>query len=225
MVSASAKSRLPTGFREVQWLQGSGTQYCVTDIYPVYDANNFTEIRGDFTALDAQNSRFEIGTDWYVSSYGYRYSCTFSYTQSLPSGVFEPKLIFAFGRTGNNNATVSMANFVYPLDVHYELNRTTLVHNGGTSTRTSPSTVTYSSTRPLIIGGSYASGGVVNVFNTQTRYKSIKIYNSNTLLYEFVPCYRKSDGKTGFMKITVADGSTEFFPNMGTDEWIIGPVV
>ena len=228
MVSASAKSRLPTGFREVQWLQGSGTQYCVTDIYPKYDASNFTAIRGDFTALDSQNSKFEIGSHWNQStgsvSVSHNFAVNFGYMQSLPSSTYAPLLLFRYGRDGNNNASVNMSNFVYPLDIHYELNKLSIVHNGGTSTRSAPSTGEYTATKPLVIGGTY-NGNDINIYNTQTRYKEFKIYNNNTLLYEFVPCYRKSDNKTGFMKITVADGSTEFFPNMGTDEWIIGTVV
>lgn len=225
IISASAKSRLPTGFREVQWLQGSGTQYCITDIIPVYDSSTFTSIRGDFTALDAQNSKYEVGTFWTQSSSAFRYGCAFSYGQSLPSVTYAPILFFRYGKTNLDNATVNMSNFVYPLDIHYELNKNSVVHNGETSTRTSPSTIYYTSNRPLVIGGNYGGDGSITITNAQTRYKSFKIYNNNTLLYEFVPCYRKSDNKTGFMKITVADGSTEFFPNMGTDEWIIGPVV
>ena len=228
IANASAKSRLPTGFREVQWLQGSGTQYCVTDVYPKYDSSHFTAIRGDFTALDSQNSKFEIGAHWNQStgsvSVSHNFAVNFGNMQSLPSGTTAPTLLFRYGRDGNNNASVNMSNFVYPLDIHYELNKLNIVHNGGTSTRTTPSTGEYTATKPLVIGGTY-NGSNINIYNTQTRYKEFKVYDNNTLLYTFVPCYRKSDNKTGFMKITAADGSTEFFPNMGTDEWIIGSVV
>ena len=224
MLSSMTDSRLPTGFREVAWLQGSGTQYCKTDICPVYDANNFTEIRGDFTALDAQNSIFEIGTNWTASGSSYNYDCIFIYTNSLQTGTYNSALIFDYGRS-NNRTSVNLSNFVYPLDVHYELNRNTIVFNADTTTRTAPSTAQYSTTKPLIIGGQWSGGSAIGVYNTQTRYKTFKIYNIDTLLYEVVPCYRTSDGKTGFMKITVADGSTVFFPNEGEDEWIIGPIV
>ena len=65
-----------------------------------------------------------------------------------------------------------------------------------------------------------------NLSLLQVNCKETEIdYNNDTLLYEFVPCYRKSDNKTGFMKITVADGSAVFLPNMGEDEWKIGTVV
>ena len=230
MVSASAKSRLPTGFREVQWLQGSGTQYCVTDIPVVYSATDFTSIKGNVTVLDSNTSKFEIGTYWSTtspSSQTWRYGCAFSYAQSLSSGTYAPTLFFRFGRTNSANATVNMSNFVYPLDIHFEINKNTLVHNGGTSQKPADG-VYYNSnimSRTLVIGGCQVSGGSINVFNTGTQYKTLYIYNNDTLLYEFVPCYRKEDGKTGFMKITVADGSAVFFPNMGEDEWIIGTVV
>lgn len=223
MVSSSVHGRLPTGFREVEWLQGSGTQYCLTDINPVYSSSDYTSIKGDFTVLDKVNSRFSIADYWIQSTNAHRYGCTFSYAYVSSAGTYQSTLSFYFGRTNQGNATVNYSNAVYPLDMHFEINRDNLVHNGGTSTK--PYVAEYSSTRPLVIGGMQGSDGTVNVSNTLTRYKEFKIYNNDTLLYEFVPCYRASDNKTGFMKITVADGSTEFFPNLGTDEWIIGPIV
>lgn len=226
MVSSAIHGRLPTGFKEVEWLQGTGTQYCITDVYPVYDSSNFTAIRGDFTALTNQNSRFEISSYW-MESTSHKFGVTFSYAQSLPSGSYAPTLFFRYGKVSQDNAAVSMNNFVYPLDIHYELNKTNIVHNGGTSNRSQPSTAYYTATKPIVIGGYFSSTSTDNVipWNIQTRFKSFKIYNNNTLMYEFVPCYRTSDNKTGFTKITVADGTTEFFPNAGTDEWIIGTVV
>ncbi len=222
--SASQHGRLPTGFKEVEWLQGTGTQYCLTDIYPVYSSNDYTSIKGDFTVLDPQNSKFSIATYWIQSTNAYRYGCAFSYAYNSSASTYQSTLFFYFGKTNQGNATANYSNYVYPLDMHFEINKDNLVHNGGTSTKPT-GMATYASTRPLVIGGMQGSDGTVNVSNTQTRYKEFKVYNNNTLLYEFVPCYRKSDNKTGFMKITVADGSTEFFPNLGTDEWIIGSVV
>lgn len=223
MLSSSAQGRLPQEFREVQWLQGSGTQYCLTDIYPVYSSNDYTSIKGDFTVLDRENSRFSIATYWVQSSSACRYGCTFSYAYWSQTGTYQSTLSFYFGRTNQGNALVNYSNDVYPLDIHFEINKENVVHNGGTSTK--PYVTAYSSTRPLVIGGMQGSDGTVNVSNTQTRYKEFRIYNNDTLLCEFVPCYRKSDNKTGFMKINAADGSTEFFPNLGTDEWIIGTIV
>lgn len=232
MASSSPQGRLPTGFREVEWLQGSGTQYCVTDIPVKYSASDYTAIKGNVIALDTQTSKFEIGTYWPSTSSGvatsYRYGCSFSYAQSLPSGTYAPTLFFRFGKTNSANATVNMSNFVYPLDIHFEINKTTLVHNGGTSQKVNTGGYYDSSimSRYIVIGGSQTAGGSINVFNTGSRYKSLYIYNNDTLLYELIPCYRASDNKTGFMKLTVADGNMTFFPNMGEDaEWIIGPVV
>ena len=177
--SLSQQGRLPTGFKEVEWLQGSGTQYCITDVYPVYDSSNFTAIRGDFTALTNQNSCFEISSYWLESSNAHKFGVTFSYAQSLPSGAYAPTLIFRYGKIDQNTATVSMNNFVYPLDIHYELNKTTIVHYGGISSRSQPSTAYYTATKPFVIGGYYSSTSHDNVipWNIQTQFKSFKIYN------------------------------------------------
>ena len=230
MVSSSPQGRLPTGFREVQWLQGSGTQYCVTDIPVVYSASDFTSIKGNVTVLDSNTSKFEIGTYWTTTSPNtqtWRYGCAFSYAESQPSGTSAPTLFFRYGKTNSANVTVNMSNFVYPLDLHFEINANTLVYNNVTLQK-SQDGIYYNSnimSRKLVIGGCQIASGAINVFNTGVQYKNLYIYNNDTLLYEFVPCYRKEDGKTGFMKITVADGSSVFFPNMGEDEWIIGSIV
>ena len=92
MLSSVGDSRLPTGFREVQWLQGSGTQYCVTDIPVVYSATDFTSIKGNITILDRSTSKFEIATFWTTTSSGtaqtWRYGCSFSEVHEIDSNPY-----------------------------------------------------------------------------------------------------------------------------------------
>ena len=231
MIPSSSQGRLPTGFKEVEWLQGTGTQYCVTDIYPVNDnSTNFIAVRGNLTVLNKQNSSFTLGTYWRQTSsgstYSYRYDCRYIYAHQITQQSDTYKGLFLIEDTRTNGAahvTFDFTNYVFPVDVHYELNKTNVVVNN--SSYNKQTMLAYNSTKPLIIGGTYNTNDDVSVANTQVRVKSFTVYNVDTLLYEFVPCYRTSDHKTGFMKITVADGSTEFFPNQGTDEWIIGPTV
>lgn len=231
MIPSSSQGRLPTGFKEVEWLQGTGTQYCVTDIYPVNDnSTNFIAVRGNVTVLDKQNSKFTLGTSWGQSSggiaYTYRYQCKYAYVHQITSQSESYKGLFTIEDARSNSAAhvnFDFTNYVFPVDIHYELNKRNVVVNDASYNK--QTMLAYNdTTRPLIIGGTYATGEV-SIANTQVRVKSFTVYNVDTLLYEFVPCYRTSDHKTGFMKITVADGSTEFFPNQGTDEWIIGPTV
>ena len=231
MISASPHGRLPTGFREVEWLQGSGTQYCETDILPVFSNSHFTSIKGDFTVLNKQNSRFKIGTNWYQTYSGvssaFGFNNSFSYVHKLPQDTYESDIIIQYGLISAANYTQNISNYVYPLDVHYEINKNNLIVNQTTSSKYSDVQYSAINTRPILIGAGYtgSSADPINVINTLTKVKKFYIYDNDTLMYEFIPCYRTSDNKTGFMKITVADGSTTFFPSIGEDEWIIGPVV
>lgn len=219
----SQQGRLPTGFKEVQWLQGSGTQYCETDVYPVNNSN-FTGIKGNVTILDKVDGKFCIATLWSQSSVSYIYECIYSYGKYLTpqSETYSARFIITDNRNTSTSTYFDFINNVFPINVHYELNKSNVVINQQSYNK--PEIITYNASLPLLIGATYNNGNV-RVHNNQARIEKFYIYNNNTLLYEFVPCYRTSDNKTGFMKITVADGSTEFFPNLGTDEWIIGPVV
>lgn len=227
MMPSSSQGRLPTGFREVEWLQGSGTQYCETDVNPIYSSSNFTSIKGDIIMLDRQNSAFEIGSHWYQLWSGvqseFEYSFDVAYVHQLPQDTYKTVSRFRYGRSSANLTTIDLPINVFPLDIHYEINQNNLILNGASHTKYD-NHIQYATTKPILIGAD-SVGNTVSIRNTLTRVKSFYVYNNDTLLYEFVPCYRKSDNKTGFMKITVADGSTTFFPNLGTDEWIIGPVV
>lgn len=216
MLSSSSESRLPTGFREVQWLQGTGTQYCETGINPVNTNANFTSIKGDITLLDKANSAFCVGTYWTETSPS---TISFNYSCEYASSSFE----FHWGRTSTANTNVNLNNEVFPIDLHFEINKNNLILNQNSYTKYDQ--INYNAWRQILIGANYNAGGEVTVYNNQVKIKNISVYNNDTLLYQFVPCYRKSDGKTGFCKITVADGSTVFLENEGEDEWIIGPVV
>lgn len=219
MLSSAAESRLPAGFREVQWLQGTGTQYCETDIYPIHLNNQYTCIKGNITILDKVNSKFFIGAQWYQNYSGvlteFGFSCNFD------NAVFK----IYYGMKSANQASFNLTNNTYPLDVHYEINENNLILNNSTQSKYE-TYITYNANDPILIGADNGTFPPRGVSNNLVRVKSFYVYDGTTLLYEFVPCYRKSDNKTGFCKITVADGSAEFFPNLSEEaEWIIGPIV
>ena len=197
------KSRLPDGLVEVKWLQCTGGQYCVTDIYPVSSGQNtFTAIRGDITLLDRDTSAFKIGCGWNESG------TTMKYEASYSQGTFR----YYYGPS--TGATRSFAiGGVYPRDVHYEINIDNVY---GLDAPYSTFQYQYNATSPIAISNGWTSNNI--------QYKPFKIFNVNQPLYEFVPCYRESDGKTGFCKITLADNTMQFFPTTG-EEWVIGPVV
>ena len=64
------------------------------------------------------------------------------------------------------------------------------------------------------------------VESRQTNVK-VKLYHAyfkiryGFLIYDFIPCYRKSDNVAGMYDLV----SEQFFTNVGTGEFIVGPNV
>lgn len=230
MSSSSHHGGLPTGYIEVEWLQSSGTQYCDTGIQPIYTSTNFTSIKGDITVLDKIQSQFELSSRWYQNyssvSSEFAYGIRYTYTQTNPL-TNKSEFLLYYGLLSAANASYDVTNFVFPLDIHYEINRNNLIINQSTIPRFSEIQYNAPYGRTLLIGAYYTgySANPIAIYNRQIRVKTLLIYNNDTLIYKFVPCYRASDNKTGFMKITIADNSTEFIPNLGEDEWIIGTIL
>ena len=61
-------------------------------------------------------------------------------------------------------------------------------------------------------------GWTDTVWTAGSRYYYVKIFDSSTLIFDGVPCYRKSDGKTGLYDLI----GQAFVPNSGTEEFILG---
>lgn len=53
------------------------------------------------------------------------------------------------------------------------------------------------------------------------RYYYVKIYDDNVLIFYGVPCYRKTDNKTGLYDVV----NKVFAPNNGSSEFYVGPRV
>lgn len=233
MASAAQQSgRLGADYQEVQWLQGTGTQYCETDVYPKNDnGTNFIGIKGNLTVLDKQNSSFSIGATWSDRTTSnprtMQYKCYYLYGRQITptTETYTARFILNDGLPNHTHVSLELTNNVFPVDIHYELNKRNVVVNQTTYDKSTM--LAYNSNRQIIIGGTSSISDGVSVDNNLVRVKQIDVYNIDTLLYEFVPCYRKSDSKTGFCKIDASDGTVTFFPSISSsnEEWLIGPSV
>ena len=211
-MSSLNKSKLPAEYQEVEWLKGSGTQFCVTDYYPQYNSQEKTVLIGDFTILSKTMGKFGVGCQWTDDENTLFYHVEFH----------QNKLSFAYG-TSTDYMQISTADYgSEPIDIHFELGATYLKVNNNTFTRTQ--TTFNKGTEPIYIGATVFRQLVLN---QQVQYKKISIYNDTTLITEIIPCYRKSDNKPGFYQVNIPTGGTHFLENMGTgsNDWIIGPVV
>lgn len=214
MVASSPQGRLPSGYREVEWLQGSGTQYCVTSYNPVVgnSRNNSHILKGNATFLNFTTAQFTLGSHWKVGQTDYFYSIA----------SYQNKIYYRNGSVTPSNThmkSVSLTTLgTAPLDVYYEIDYNNIKANGTTINITPEQ---FESTSPLVIGGYYGEDSYV-LGDKEVKIKAFSLYLGDTLVSEFIPCYRKSDNKTGFYET----GTHTFLPNLGEGaEWIMGNVV
>lgn len=206
------KGRLPEEYQEVEWLRPTGTQWCRTDYYPEYGTNKKIGIKGDLTLLSGNVSDGTIGANF--DSSGMK---TF--------GVMTRNYIVYvhFGRDYADMRSFNLPEWQQDqssFDIHYEINNNNIIVNDSTLTITRYG---YTSNVPIMIG-TFRSGGVD--YSDNVLYKAFSIYDSDTLLTDIVPCYRKSDGKAGFYQMNVPEGGTNFITNLGSGtDFLIGPEV
>lgn len=217
--SSQVEGRLGRDYQEVEWLRGTGTQYCETDINPKALTTNVTVIKGDVTLLTVEDSKFSIMGRWNDSKGLCYYGV---YTQVANN---ENWFYFRYGVLGSNFNRDYLTRFgSAPLNLHYELNFHDAVLNDYTYQKTF---TLLGETNSIMYIGAYKDNSLnLVIHNENANYKTFTIYNKDTLLATYVPCYRKTDRKTGFCKIDASTGTVTFFPNLGEgDEWIIGAKV
>ena len=187
-------SALPAAYQDVGYIESTGTQYINTGVYP-------SPLRK--MELDMQ----------FVGSSGLRMSGMWQQNMSfgvgLPSGNAQWRFdsgqsnLFSVGQSGANN------RHLFTIDVP---NTTAKIDSTGYSISTS----TFSGVSRSIYLCGRNSDSLQNVGGQ--RLYGCKFYSSDTLTHQFVPCYRKADNKTGLYEIV----NDVFYPNNGTDEFIIG---
>ncbi len=209
MIPKARRDRLPDEYQEVEWLRGTGTQYCNTAFNAYNDGNKFISMRGDLVALNINSEINIIGASSGTSYYGIDVA-KYTYGMNCQLGV-SPNNIYTLGIQGT-------ANF----NIHYEINQTECIINGHIFEVNWP---TFYMSRYISIGKIVPAS---RICNRNVLIKTISIYENDTLISEIIPCFRKSDGVAGFYQTYVPESPTNFnfITNLGTgDDWLIGPEV
>ena len=211
LINSYDKSSLPEEYQEVAWLRGTGSQYCTLPYGLGYHDGHFFGIIGNVEALDA--SRYsEL---WITSSdgipsqalYYHRWGATLQYGD-ISVGVYPDwqsmgydVLSYAFEMNSNN--IIINDNITIP---QYPQN------SGGSST---------------YIGAGLGQNNSLVVHNNNVTIKSIKITKDDVIIYELIPCYRKTDNKAGFFYwIDYEQGTSGFLTNNAAgNDFLIGPIV
>lgn len=191
--------KLPDEYQEVEYIESSGKQYINTLIYSKSELSIDLTIQLNNLTKDQK----------FFGSYGNGGICL---------GTYQGKWRIGAGMWGTANA-----GGVTNTETTYE--KTNIIIYGNTwiingVTEHSANSISQNNQAPIIIFGINYNGSVLQ--KDSIKVYNLKIYDSDVLVREFIPCYRKSDEKPGLYDTV----SNEFYINQGTgDDFTKGPDV
>ena len=199
--------RLPPEYQEVEYIESTGTQYINTGI----QGSNNNDITAKFSAVQASLSNGNVvsASPETPGTYGGR--TQFRYAENVFCG---------WGAGYQNNIATVVDEDVHTL----RMNKNTFKLDGNTIY--TPISTTFNRTVALHLFCTYvySSGAIAPAnFAVGLRIHQFAINNngSNQPVINLIPCYRKSDNKTGMYDFA----SGEFLTNAGTGEFLVGPDV
>lgn len=224
LISSATESRIPNEYREVQWLRGTGTQYCETNFVPkIYpNTNNYSGIKGDITILNLNNSKLSIMADDIYGGSASQGRTRFGIEINNGNFTFDYGFLGASAYPSPSTKSYLLSNFgSAPLDLHYEIN----IYDGNIKLNNVSYPIYSGNTtsfNKLLIGAYYSGLSNISVLNENTLIKAFSVYEKNELIGEYIPCYRKSDNKAGFYETSTGI----FLTNLGSgSDWLVGPKV
>ena len=191
-------SRLPKGYKEVEYIESTGTQYIETNVVPNHNAkiildfcytSNTTNTQLFGSRLSWNSRGFYVGTksnvlgNMYWMEFGSRYRET-----GLPM-------------SDTNRHIINYSKTIIIDDVTYY---------------TYPST-SFTGYQNIVLFGSW-EGEQGKIVPSCSRLYSCQIFNGNTILRDYVPCYRKNDNVIGLYDLT----NDVFYENGGTGTFLKG---
>ena len=194
MASRKKESRLPDEYREVKYIESTGTQYIDTGIIGKTGIRVLTEMGWRTLSSTLFGSRKNVSsTRFYVAYYSSKID--FGYGSNLVSDIFP------------------QAGQIYEID----FDTRDSIKRFGVDGVYKTDTANIDTGCNMYIFCYNRNGTIMDKSNSI--FKSMAITNANNeMLRNFIPCYRKSDGEIG-MYDTV---SKSFFTNSGTGTFLKG---
>ena len=206
---------LPTGYTALEYIESTGTQWIDTG----YKPNNFTNFEIKY-----------LHTGWLSSTVAnIPYGCTNSpEVNKANNGLFRTNRggsDYNYNRVawGNTNAdtNIDLPNqFLAELNEWYTdkyLQNKIYINGTLVATSNAPTDISWNSSRTMYLFRRNAN----TPMPSKIRISYAKIWENESVIKNFIPARRDSDGEIG-MYDTVTN---TFFTNAGTGEFIAGPVV
>lgn len=180
-------SRLPSEYQEVEWIgSGTGGGYINTEYIPNADTKARIKVKIKNTAESlniAVVPNYGFTYDKSSNSYGTR----FGYTSTTSSGVTPSINDFDEIELSKNGAIINGIDVPTNIYTSWKNNLELLLFK-------------------------YAVDSIFGYTSGYVQIAEFKIWEGETLLIDFVPCYRKSDGHIGMFNLI----SETFFENAGS---------
>ena len=211
LMNSIKRSVLPDEYQEVEYLKGTGTQYCSIP-FNIGVSDVFHGIKGDVEIVEnyPQLTIFSENED--QSSIDWR-----MWGVEITSTRCNVGLV----RTGTGSST----KYIYvdlTRNIHFEINSDSVVINNYSQSFSFVNT-DYAGQHTMVGRSSSASPPYYRISNQNVRIKKLSFYENDTLVCELIPCYRKSDNKAGFYLTNPPSGYTNFITNSGTgSDWVTG---
>lgn len=193
---------LPDGYTRLEYIESNGEQYIDTGFIP----NQDTQLVGDFTVKSTANAAAGTGFIPYGAAYTYNSRAFELYTTN---GQFE----INYDGQANFIGTVQLDQ---EININHNKNVVSIIQQDGTSINTTFAyqsfTAPYTLTLFAINRGTAACG--------LARLHTCKIYNSGTLIRDFVPC-KDASNVAGLYDLA----NYVFYQNAGTGSFAAGPEV
>ena len=189
-------ARVPNAYQEVEYIESDGNQRIDTGLIPSASQHYEFELQ----LLDLTASRYILG----------QYSASVQYYLYISSGS---KL--QVGWSFNYLDTITLDTNKHKYDI-YSDNSNVYVKQDGASV-TTQTKISMTASRDLTLFKGVSSGSYTS-WNAPQRLFSFKVSENNTLIRNFIPCYRKSDQVIGLYDTV----SGQFFTNQGTGTFLKG---
>lgn len=203
----SVQEKLPNIYQRVEYIESTGTQYIDTGIIPI------------------SSTRIDINFA-YVGTTGYAGWVPIFGARSIIDNVQEYYAVFINNSTLKLTTNYSSRDFGDNSNVYIEANKKyNLKNNQGSfyindileSSISTSDTLSNNTRYPVYLFDLNFHGSRMNR-GTKTKIYSCKFYDDDTLIRNYIPCYRKSDNEIGLYDTV----NNVFYTNQGTGVFLKG---
>ena len=194
-------SRLPKDYQEVEYIESTGTQYIDTGI-----------IGKSGISMNCEISFTEFPTT-YTPVFGSYGSSNSFYLLSYAPGNY----LAAKGRDAMVSSYAIALDTKYDVNVNMKSGDLSISVNGETIA-TDNNVAQINTQNTIFLFGYNFNGKYDTRFPVCIKLYSFKLYDNDSLVRDFVPCYNKSTGDIGLYDLV----SNEFFKKAGTTEFLKG---